>query len=179
MSGHSKWAQIKHQKAASDAKKGKIFSKMGRLIALAAKKGADPASNATLRDVIAHARAANMPSDNIDRAVKKGSGGGEGANLEEVRYEAYGPGGAAIIMEGITDNKNRTSNDIKHTLTLYGAKMVEPGSVLWAFEKDPGGAWNPKTPLKSAEKDIEQLNRLTEALEEQDDVQAIYTNAAS
>src|SRR3989344_5412714 len=147
MSGHSKWAQIKHKKAATDAKKANVFSKISRLISIAAReKGEDPIANAKLRQAVAKAKEVNMPSENIERAIKKGAGAGEYV-LEEFLYEAYGPGGVAILIEGITDNKNRTSNEIKHLLLQHNAKWAEPGSVAWAFEKvsiDDVGEWQAK-----------------------------------
>ncbi|MEK7123612.1 MAG: YebC/PmpR family DNA-binding transcriptional regulator, partial [Patescibacteria group bacterium] len=136
MSGHSKWSKIKHQKAVTDAKKGKIFSKIARLITLAAReKGGDLQTNAALRTVVEKARACNMPADNIDRAIKKGTGEGKEDALEEVRYEAIGPAGAMFLIEGITDNKNRTTSEIKHLLSERGGRLAEQGSVEWMFEK--------------------------------------------
>lgn len=136
MSGHSKWSKIKHQKAVTDAKKGKVFSKVARLITLAAReKGGDPQTNAALRTIIEKARSLNMPADNIDRAIKKGTGEGKESALEEVRYEAIGPAGAMFLIEGITDNKNRTTSEIKHLLSERGGRLAEQGSVEWIFEK--------------------------------------------
>lgn len=136
MSGHSKWSKIKHQKAVTDAKKGKIFSKVARLITLASReKGGDPQTNAALRTVIEKARSLNMPADNIDRAIKKGTGEGKENALEEVHYEAVGPSGAMFLIEGITDNKNRTTSEIKHLLSERGGRLAEQGSVEWMFEK--------------------------------------------
>lgn len=136
MSGHSRWQQIKHKKALTDAKKGKLFSKMARLISVAAKeKGPDPAMNPKLRMAMESARAIGMPKENITRAVAKGSGGDSKENLEEVGYEAYGPGGAALLIFGVTDNKNRTTNEIKHLLSEYGGKLAAEGSVIWMFKK--------------------------------------------
>lgn len=136
MSGHSKWAQIKHKKAATDKKRGQIFSKLARTITVAAKeKGSDVATNPSLRVVIEKAKEANMPSENIERAVKRGAGG-EGANgLEEFTYEAYGPGGIALIIEGITDNKNRTVAELRHLLNSHGGKFADSGSVAWMFDR--------------------------------------------
>ena len=136
MSGHSRWAQIKHKKALSDAKKGNLFSKMARLIMVAAKeKGHDPTMNPKLRMAIEKAKAVGMPKDNIERAIERGSSGIEAGTLKEVLYEAYGPGGAALLIEGLTDNKNRTTNEIKHTLSEHGGKLAGEGSVEWMFEK--------------------------------------------
>jgi YebC/PmpR family DNA-binding regulatory protein len=136
MSGHSKWSQIKHKKALTDAKRGKLFSKMARLITVAAReKGGDPASNPKLRMAIDKARSFNMPHENIERAVKRGTGELEGVKIEEFILEAYGPGGSALIIEGTTDNKNRSISQIKHLLTQYNGKLANPGSVLWLFER--------------------------------------------
>lgn len=135
MSGHSKWKTIKHKKALTDAKRGKLFSKMARLVAIAAKKGRDPEMNPSLRAAVDKARSINMPNDNIERAIKKASGGEEGAGMEEALYEAYGPGGAAMLIEIITDNKNRTVSEIKFILSSHGGKMADSGSVSWMFER--------------------------------------------
>jgi len=135
MSGHSKWSQIKHKKAITDAKKGKIFSKMVRLIAVAARaKGKDPESNPTLRTLIDTARSLNMPIENIERAIAKGAGELEGSKIEEFLLEAYGPGGSALLIEGTTDNHNRTVSEIKYLLSEHNSKLADPGSVLWMFE---------------------------------------------
>ena len=136
MSGHSKWANIKNRKASVDKKRGKLFSKLSKIITVAAKeKGGDIQMNPRLRTAIETAKAANMPQDNIEKAVKKGTGELEGVVLEEFTCEAYGPGNSAIIIEGITDNKNRTISEIKHLLDQYKEKIANPGNVLWMFEK--------------------------------------------
>lgn len=136
MSGHSKWSQIKHKKALTDAKKGQIFSKLARLIAVAARqKGSDPNTNAQLRLAVEKARAFNMPSENIERAIKKIAGEVGGSKMEEITVEAYGPTGIALIIEGVTDNKNRTISEIKYILSQHGGKMAEAGSVHWLFER--------------------------------------------
>jgi YebC/PmpR family DNA-binding regulatory protein len=176
MSGHSKWSQIKHQKGTADAKKSQIFSKMARVIAIAARKGENPAMNSELRVAVDKAKAVNMPADNIERAIKKGGGKGEEAQLESVRYEAYGPGGSAIIIEAITDSKNRTFAELKHLLSLHGAKMGEPGSVLWAFSNN-NGKFEPKNTIELSETDAQSLDKLLEALDDNDDVQEIFINA--
>ncbi|MEK7179217.1 MAG: YebC/PmpR family DNA-binding transcriptional regulator [Patescibacteria group bacterium] len=176
MSGHNKWAQIKHKKAATDAKKSKLFSKFARLITLEARKVGGNMDAPGLRSVILRARAVNMPSLNIERAVTKGAGG-EGSALEEVMYEAYGPGGAAIVVEGLTDNKNRTLGELKQTLTEYGATLAERGAALWAFEKKSDNTWAPKTTVPLSPEDTEKISRLADTLMEHDDVQAVYTNA--
>ena len=135
MSGHSKWAQIKRAKGANDVKRGQLFTKLGREITIAAREGgADPDGNARLRMAIDRAREANMPMDTIQRAIQRGTGGGEGASLEEVVYEAYGAGGAALLIEATTDNRNRTVAEVRATLTRGGGSLGEAGSVAWNFE---------------------------------------------
>jgi YebC/PmpR family DNA-binding regulatory protein len=136
MSGHSKWATIKRKKGATDAKRGKIFSKLIKEITVAAKMGGgDPGGNPRLRTAVDAAKAENMPNDNIQRAIKRGSGEMEGVTYDEITYEAYGPGGAAIMIEVLTDNKNRTVADIRHILSKGGGNMGESGSVGWIFHK--------------------------------------------
>ncbi len=136
MSGHSKWASIKHKKGALDAKRGKIFTKFGREIAAAAKAGGgDPNSNPRLRTAIQSARDQNMPSDNIDRAIKRGTGELEGVTYEEVMYEGYGPQGVAVIVQGLTDNKNRTAAEVRSIFSKNNGNMGGAGSVAWIFEK--------------------------------------------
>jgi len=135
MSGHSKWSTIKHKKAATDAKRGKIFGKLARLIIIAAKDGGDPQVNSKLREAIDYARSFNLPKDNIERAIRKGTGELGGALLEAYVLEIYGPGGIPIICEIITDNKNRTLSEIKTILNKYGGKLAREGSVAWMFDK--------------------------------------------
>ncbi|HIA23420.1 MAG TPA: YebC/PmpR family DNA-binding transcriptional regulator [Candidatus Marinimicrobia bacterium] len=136
MSGHSKWATIKHKKAATDAKRGKIFTTIIKEITIAAREGGgDPESNPRLRQAIANAKSANMPSDNITRAIKKGMGELPGVNYEETIYEGYGPAGVAIMMACLTDNKKRTVANIRHLITKYGGNLGENGSVSWMFDK--------------------------------------------
>ncbi|MBI4431698.1 MAG: YebC/PmpR family DNA-binding transcriptional regulator [Candidatus Omnitrophica bacterium] len=236
MSGHSKWASIKHKKGALDAKRGKIFSKISREIIVAAKSGGgDPESNARLRLAVSKAREANMPSDNVDRAIKRGTGELEGINYEETAFEGYGPGGVAVYVQCLTDNKNRTSAEIRNIFSKKGGNLAGLGSVSWLFEKkglmivdahgvteeelmnaaldagaedlkNEGDAFSvitqphdfenvkqalavKKIPFKSAEitmlaknlvpadeKAARQVFELVEALEENDDVQNVYTN---
>lgn len=136
MSGHSKWSQIKHKKAAVDAKKGKMFSKLSKEISVAARLGGGNADmNARLRLVMEKAREVNMPSDNIKRAIQKGTGELPGSQYEETMYEGYGPGGVALMIEVMTDNKNRTFPEIKHLMTKYGGNIGESGCVSWIFDK--------------------------------------------
>ncbi len=136
MSGHSKWSTIKHKKAAQDAKRGKIFTKLIKEITVAARLGGgDPAANPRLRAAIEAAKAANMPKNNIERAIKKGTGELEGVAYEEVTYEGYGPGGVAVLVETITDNRQRTVAEVRHIFAKRGGNLGEPGSVAWIFEK--------------------------------------------
>ena len=137
MSGHSKWSSIKHKKGAADAKRGKIFTKLIREITTAARiGGGDPESNSRLRVAISQAKAENMPKDNIEKAIKKGTSVGEGGeNYEEHIYEGYGPGGVAILIQALTDNNKRTTADIRHILSRLNGNLAEPGSVSWIFSK--------------------------------------------
>jgi YebC/PmpR family DNA-binding regulatory protein len=136
MSGHSKWSTIRHKKAAQDAKRGKIFTKIIKELTVAARSGGgDPAGNPRLRAAIAEAKGANMPQDNIKRAIKKGTGELPGVTYEEVVYEGYGQGGVAIYVEALTDNKNRTTPEIRHLFSKYGGHLGEANSVAWMFEK--------------------------------------------
>jgi YebC/PmpR family DNA-binding regulatory protein len=136
MSGHSKWSTIKHKKAAKDAKRGKIFTKLIKEITVSARLGgADPASNPRLRTAVAAAKAQSMPNDNIDRAIKKGVGGLDGDTYQEVTYEGYGPGGMAVILEGLTDNRNRTVADVRSLFSKHGGNLGESGSVRWMFDR--------------------------------------------
>ena len=165
MSGHSKWSQIKHKKALSDKKRGQIFSKLARLITLAAKKGTDPKANPGLAQVIDQARAANMPGDNIERAVKKVSDKDQ-AQLEELSIEALGPGGVALKIRAITDNRNRTMAEIKKILSDNDSKMVQPGSLSWMFNQRI--SVDPVAQVK--------IDKLFEALDDQDEVEDVISN---
>ncbi len=156
MSGHSKWSQIKHQKGVADVKKGQIFSKLGKLISIAAKKGADPGANAALAGMIERARAANMPKENIERAIKRASTKGE--ELFEITVKALTKSGIGMTIDGITDNKNRAIGEIKNILAEHNAKMVE---------------WIPDYPM-----DLDEATKLLiQALEENDDVKEVRTTA--
>ncbi len=236
MSGHNKWAKIKHKKAATDAAKGRVYTRLIKEITLAARMGGgDESGNARLRKAIQDAKAANMPSNNIDRAIKKGTGELEGVNYEEVAYEGYGPGGVAIIAELITDNKNRAVSEIRHIFSKNGGNLAASGAVSWKFDKkgiiavapegrgeddilmsaleagaedvkyDPESTeiltapqdletvksalekqglkiekaevgMHPKDTVKIEGKEAEQLLRLLDAIEENDDVQKVYSN---
>src|ERR671928_1106146 len=137
MSGHSKWSSIKHKKGAADAKRGKLFSKLARAIIVAAKEGGgDPTNNLALQNAIEKARSYSMPKDSIDRAVAKGSGEGQdAATFETVVYEGYGPEGVAVIVEALTDNRNRTASDVRHAFTKHGGSLGATGAVAWQFER--------------------------------------------
>jgi len=137
MSGHSKWASIKHKKAAVDAKRGAHFTKLARAIQVAAREGGgDPGMNASLANAVQKAKDARMPKDNIERAIAKGTGAGSDADaFESVMYEGYGPGGVALLVEALTDNRNRTGSEVRHMFAKSGGNLGEPGSVAWQFEK--------------------------------------------
>ena len=176
MSGHNKWSKIKHKKAATDARKSKVFSKMVRFITVEAKKAKGDKNSPGLRLAIEKARAENMPADNIERAIAKASASSE--TLEQVVYEAYGPGGAAIIVEGYTDNKNRTVQEVKHILSKNGGSFAAQGAAMWAFQKNAEGKLEPLSPVDLSDEDLEKLAVIIDELEEHDDVNEVYTNAA-
>ena len=235
MSGHSKWATIKHKKAALDAKRGKAFTRLIKEITIAARSGGDPDGNPRLRTAILAAKAVSMPSDNIKKAVMRGTGELEGGQIEEVMFEGYGPGGAAILVNVATDNRNRTVSEIRHVFSKNGGNMGEQGSVSWMFERksqifvtgekvtedqlmgivldagaddlrqdgerwevlsppeahesvlkaleanglaheDASIAFVPKNLIKLEGKNASGMLKLSEALEEHDDVQNVYSN---
>jgi YebC/PmpR family DNA-binding regulatory protein len=235
MSGHSKWATIKHKKAALDAKRGKTFTRVIKEISIAARSGGDPDSNPRLRTAVLAAKAASMPADNIKRAIQRGTGELEGGQIEEVMFEAYGPGGTAVMVHVATDNRNRTVSEIRHIFTKHGGKLGEQGSVSRLFERksqiliaqekateeqlmeivldagaedirNDGINWEivsppeaheavvnaihnarietvsaqvamvPVTSVKLEGKEASQMLKLSEALEEHDDVQDVYSN---
>jgi YebC/PmpR family DNA-binding regulatory protein len=235
MSGHSKWATIKHKKAATDAKRGKMFTRIIKEITIAARTGGDPDGNPRLRTAILAAKDASMPSDNIKKAIMRGTGELEGGQIDEVMFEGYGPGGAAVLVNVATDNRNRTVSEIRHCFSKNGGNLGEQGSVAWMFErksqiiidkekatedrlmdlvlevgsddlKDSGDAWEilsspelhetvvaalekAKIPTESAEvafvaknlvklegKNASAMLRLNEALEDNEDVQTVYSN---
>jgi len=235
MSGHSKWATIKHKKGALDAKRGKIFTRLIKEITMAAKQGGDAEKNPRLRSAVAAAKAENMPADNIKRAIQRGTGELEGASYEEITFEGYGPGGVAILVEVTTDNRNRTVSEIRHCFSKNGGNMGEAGSVAWMFQKkgsivvpksaakeddlmnlvlengaddlkDDGDNWEilsdpnayegvleavkkagitpevaevgmiPQNYIKLEGQQVNTMVRLLEALEDQDDVQHVYSN---
>lgn len=235
MSGHSKWATIKHKKGATDAKRGKIFTRLIKEITMAARAGGDPDGNPRLRGAITAAKAENMPADNIKRAIQRGTGEIEGAAYEEITFEGYGPGGVAVIVEATTDNRNRTVSEVRHAFSKNGGNLGESNSVSWMFHKkglisvakadaseeklmdlvleaggddirDEGDVWEIVTEpaafeavaaaIKGANIETQmaeismlattytklegsaaaQMVRLLEALEDQDDVQNVYSN---
>lgn len=135
MAGHSQFKNIMYRKGAQDAKRAKVFAKLGRELTVAARAGADAESNPRLRSAIAAARSANMPKDNIARAIKRGSGGGDDANYEEMRYEGYGPGGVAVIVEALTDNRNRTAAEVRAAFSKFNGNLAETGAVAFNFER--------------------------------------------
>lgn len=175
MSGHNKWSKIKHKKAATDAQKSKIFSKIVRLISVESKRSGGDKNDPGLRAAIDKAREVNMPSDNIERAIKKGAGG-DSSQMEALTYEAYGPGGCAIIIEALTDNRNKAVAEIKHTLSKNGARLAEIGAASWAFTKT-NSEWVPNTSIPISEADGSALERIIEELEDCDEVQDVFTNA--
>ncbi len=235
MSGHSKWATIKHKKAATDAKRGKTFTRLIKEITIAARGGGDPDANPRLRTAVTAAKAVSMPADNITRAIKRGTGELEGTQIEEIMFEGYGPGGAAVLVDVATDNRNRTVSEIRHMFSKNGGNMGEQGSVAWMFDRksqilvegdkadedtlmalvldagaedlrNEGGNWEvisapeahdkvleaiqkagietasaevamiPKNVTKLEGKNASGMLRLSEALEEHDDVQNVYSN---
>lgn len=177
MSGHNKWAQIKHKKAVTDAVKSRTFARFARLIAVESKKVAGDTSAPSLSTAIARAKAANMPKDNIERAIAKGAAK-DATSFESVVYEAYGPDGVAIIVDALSDNKNRTTQEIKHLLSKNGIELAAPGAASWAFTKNPQGTYVPHEPLTElSESGTEKLQAVLTALDEHDDVQSVYTNA--
>ena len=235
MSGHSKWATIKHKKAATDAKRGKIFTRLIKEIMIAARSGGDPDGNPRLRTAITAAKGVSMPSDNIKKAIMRGTGELEGGQIDEVMFEGYGPGGAAVLVMVATDNRNRTVSEIRHAFSKQGGNLGEQGSVAWMFErksqiviekekasedtlmnlvleagaddlKDNGDSWEilsdpnshdavlaalqaagietvaaevamvPKNLMELEGKNAAGMIRLLETLEDQDDVQNVYSN---
>src|SRR5215207_2821790 len=199
MSGHSKWSSIKHKKGAADAKRGKLFTKLARAITVAARDGGgDVDANPALALAVQKARDASMPKDNIQRAIDRGTGaGGDAQAIESVTYEGYGPGGAAIMAEALTDNRNRTGAEVRHAFERHGGSLGEPGSVAWQFENrgvilidgerytlEEAGvevqsaepSMEPKATVVVGESDAPALLRLMDALEEHDDVDSVQAN---
>ncbi len=174
MSGHNKWSQIKRQKEKTDGQKSKTFSKYGKLIAVEAKKAKGNREAAGLKAIIERAKAENMPNDNIERAIKKATD--NSVVMESITYETYGPGGCAMIVEALTDNRNKAAQEIKFILSKHGFALAGIGAASWAFAKE-GAIWKPTTTVPLEESDIELLGRLVEELENNDEVQEVFTNA--
>lgn len=175
MSGHNKFSKIKHLKAKNDAQKSKHFSKLVRLITVESKAAKGNISSPGLAAAIDKARKENMPNDTIDRAVKKGATDNS-ASLESMVYESYGPGGVAMLIVCLSDNRNKTAQEIKHILSLNGFELAAPGSASWAFQKTHEG-WTPTTTMPLEDADIDALSKLVEDLENDEDVQEVFTNA--
>ena len=175
MSGHNKFSKIKRLKAKTDAQKSKIFTKMAKMLQLGSKKANGNMLSPGLKSAIEKARSVDMPSDNIERAIKKVVGA-EAEQMDEITYEAYGPGGVAIIIDALTSNKNKAAAEIKHILSENGTSLASSGSASWAFEKTAEG-WMPKTMVQVSEEDTPKLEKLIEDLENNEEVQEIYTNA--
>ena len=176
MSGHNKWSQIKHKKAKTDAAKSKIFGKFGKLITEEARKSNGDKNSPGLKSAIERAKASNMPNDSIERAIKKATE--EKTALESIAYEAYGPGGVAIIIEALTNNRNKAAQEVKHILSQNGISLASPGSASWAFTKDPEShQMIAQTTVDLSEEDLNKLSILIDALEENDEVQEVFTNA--
>lgn len=175
MAGHNKWSKIKRQKASTDAAKSKTFSKMARLISTASRQVKGDVNSPVLRAAIEKAREYNMPLENIERAVKKGSGT-EAEQLEAITYEAYGPGGSALVIEALTSNRNKAAQEVKFILSKNGFALAAQGSATWAFNKE-GAEWIPKQMVSVSEHDSKILEALIDELEDNDEVQEVYTNA--
>ena len=179
MAGHSKWANIKHRKAAVDAKRGKVFTKMSKLITIAIKESNGDVTSAKVQAAIDVAKKANVPKDNIERAIKKASDK-DAATLEEVVYEGYGPGGVGLMIVALTDNRNRTGQEVKHVFSKQGFALGAQGSVSWGFSRNEEMDFVPNsgTEITVSDDDTEKLSTLVEAFEELEDVSDVYVNAA-
>jgi YebC/PmpR family DNA-binding regulatory protein len=173
MAGHNKWSQIKHKKAKTDAQKSKQFSKFSRLITDEVRKAKGNKDAAGVRTAIERARGVNMPNDAIERAIKKATESAQG--LETITYEAYGPGGCALIIEALTSNKNKAAQEVKHILSDNGFSLASPGSASWAFEKK-GAEWIATSTVSLEDADLAILEKLVDDLENNDEVQEIFTN---
>jgi len=175
MSGHNKFSKIKRLKAKNDAQKGAVFTKMAKAIQVEAKKANGDITSPSLRAAIEKARSFDMPNENIERAIKKATSA-DAKDMESIMYETYGPGGCAIMIDVLTDNKNRAAGEIKHILSNNEAVLASPGSASWAFEKTHEG-WIPKSIVTMSVEDTPKLEKLIEDLENNEDVQEVYTNA--
>lgn len=176
MAGHNKWSKIKRQKAGTDAQKSKAFSKLVRYISVEAKKAGGNTSAPGLKTAIEKAREVNMPNDTIERAIKKATTD-TSASMESITYEAYGPGGSALIIEALTDNRNKAAQEIKHILSRNGYELATPGSASWAFKREHA-EWIAETTIPLSTEDEGVLEHIMNELEENDEVQNVYTNAA-
>lgn len=184
MSGHNRWKQIKERKAKTDSKKSQVFSKYAKLITNEARVAKGNKDAPALRAAILRARKENMPNENIERAIKKATEAGA-REWERVRYEGYGPGGAALLIEVLTDNRNKVSAEIKHLFSEHGGNLASPGAASWAFTKQPTtdnsqpttSHWQPTTTVPLSDADLEKLDKLVEALEGNEEVQEVFTNA--
>ncbi len=174
MAGHSKWAKLKHTKGKTDAQKAKLFSKHVRIIGVELRKAKGDKNAAGVRNAVDRALADNMPKDNIERALNKN----DGVELEQVTYEAYGPGGCAIVLEAYTDNRNRTVQELKHLLSLHGGSLANPGAAMWAFTKNAEGKLEAMSPIELSDEESQKMAELAEALEEHDDINEIFSSAA-
>ena len=175
MSGHNKWSQIKRQKGAADAAKSNVWGKLSRRITLESKASGGDVTSPTLRSFIEKAHKANMPKDKIEKAIAKGTSN-EAGEMESITYESYGPGGAAIIIETLTDSRNRTAQEIKHLLSQNGLALAAPGSAAWAFEKTHEG-YTAKSTVLLSEGDSEALMKIMDEIDSHDDVEDVFTNA--
>ena len=175
MSGHNKWSKIKRQKEKTDAQKSKIFGKMVRFITVEAKKSGGNRNSPGLKAAIEKAKQSNVPNDKIERAIKKSSE--SSATMESITYEAYGPGGCAMLIETLTDNRNKASQEIKSILGKHGYSLAGIGAASWAFTRGLNMEWTPQTTIPLSEEDGEKLSELVDELEGCDEVQEVYTNA--
>lgn len=176
MGGHNKWSQIKRQKGANDAAKSAAWGKLSRRITVESKKAGGDVNAANVRAVVETARKENMSKDAIERALAKGTST-DAAELESITYETYGPGGSAIVIDALTDSRNRTAQEIKHLLSKNGLSLAAPGSALWAFDKAADGTYSAKTTVPLSEADSALLIQILEQIDSHDDVQEVYTNA--
>lgn len=174
MSGHNKFSKIKRLKAKTDAQKSAVFTKMAKMLQVEAKKAGGNVSASGLKAAIERAKAADMPNDNIERSIKKAMGA-DAEQMEAITYEAYGPEGIAIIIDVLTSNRNKAAAEVKHILSNNGSVLASPGSASWAFEKTVEG-WIPKTTMPISEENIPKLEKIIDDLEENEEVQDVYTN---
>ncbi len=180
MAGHSKWNNIKNRKGAEDAKRGKVFSQIGKMIRMAVREGKSdkPESNPALRTALEKARQANLPKENIQRAIDRGMGkSSSGAQIQEIAYEGFGPGGVAIIAVALTDNPNRTSSDVKFAFSRAGGSLGSPGSATYMFKRDNSGDYAPTMTIPVSEQDLQKIQQLVDTLRENEDIEDVYTAA--